>query len=226
MQSFFLFIFLICLPFLATSQFKSSFYKSLKNDGALLVRLSTKESQIAALRQKGKDKVADELAARQATINRNIINGFKENYTIGPVYFFFTEQTQAIRNKDFASVTFLDANLKPDTSIKFSGEKFLTAEFASIDQNEIKPTSKYDKAHGTQYHNGSVTTFEALILKDDQVVQLTDPYLVYVKTYESMFLRRTADNVIRKFNDKLKKRLPRLKKTRLATPKEAIKGSN
>src|SRR5690606_6420623 len=174
------------VPFLGLAQPNKNAQKSaqVKNEtplqklknGALLVRLSNKDNQTDALQKMGKTEAAAKIRSAQEKKNQNIILAFRKKYRFSPVYFFYSDQSQHILDGNLSSVVFLNDNLQPDSAIKFTGNNFLTAEISIVEQEEVK-LSKAEKRRGVKYHDGSVSTFEVLILKDEKFGQMKDPYL-------------------------------------------------
>lgn len=153
----------------------------LKN-GALLVRLQTKNKSISALRKNGNDKLADKIETEQKSRNMEIVSAFKAGFNFCPVYFFFSDDSQNIRERQFDKVVFLSKSLLPDTTIKFTKDHFLTAEFGTTDGD---------------------TSFGALIIKSDQLIQLKRPFPYYVRTFGSLPIKRSAYKTVKKMNKKL-----------------------
>lgn len=180
------------------------------HNGALLVRLQTKKKSIAALRKTKKDKLADMIETRQAELNKVIIRAFQDNFDFCPVYFFFSNHSENVRKKQFDKVEFLNYSLLPDTNINFDHKDFLISEFGTIEQDKAKHFDGYYTVQGenglekrTKYYGGSNMRFGALIIKSDQFVQLRKPFPYYVRTFDSLPIRRKPKKVVIKMNMKL-----------------------
>lgn len=182
-------------------------------DGALLVRLKTKKNSIAALRKIGKDKLAEKLEEKQRKYNLKIVAAFKRNFKFCPTYFFFSDYSQNIRDRQFDKVIFLTDSLVLDTTIKFNNCNFLTAEFGTIEQDTAKRFSHYSyESDGNwnlkevkNYIGGHSMSFGALIIKSDQLIQLRRPFPFYVRTFDSLPISRSPKKVVKKMNRKLRK---------------------
>jgi hypothetical protein len=182
-------------------------------DGALLIRLITKSNSIVALRKLENNKLADRLEKKQAEYNLRIINVFKANFTFCPTYFFPSEYSSNVRERQFDKVLFLNENLLADTSIKFDNKNFLTAEFGAIEQDTAKHFSNYSYIRDStgrlekvsSYSGGPDMGFGALIIKSDKFIQLKRPFPYYVRTYDSLPINRSPNKVVRKMNKKLNK---------------------
>ena len=214
MHRIFLFLLMLQVPFLGLAQANRNAQKNtqvkketplqkLKN-GALLVRLSNKENQTEALQKMGKTEAAAKIRSAQEKKNQNLVLAFRKKYRFSPVYFFYSNQSPHILDGNLSRVVFLNDNLQPDSTINFSGNNYLTAEISIVEQEEAK-LSKAEKRRGVKYHDGSVSTFEVLILKDEKFEQMKDPYLIYVRTWDSLFLRRKTDAIVGIFANKIVK---------------------
>jgi len=192
---------------------KMSKYQILSlKEGSLLVRLQTKAPTIAALRSKGKNNEADNLELQQADMNQSIVTAFREKFSFCPVYFFYSYDSPFVNEKQFDKVTFLNEHLKTDTTIKFAGNFFLTAEFGTIDQDT---TARFDSYYYTRterglekralYYGGCNMGFGALIVKSDIFVQLHKPFPYYVRTFETVPFIVNTNHVVSKMNKKLNK---------------------
>jgi hypothetical protein len=182
----------------------------LKN-GALLVRLKTNNNSIAALRKIGKIKQADEMQKKQAAYNLKIIRAFRKNFDFCSVYFFFSNYSTNISERLFNKVIFLNDSLVPDTSIKFTYKTFLTAEFGIIEEDTAKYYSyasfESDSSEGrhlvSHYYGGTEMGFGALLIKSDKFIQLRRPFPYYVRTFDSLPVERSTDEVVKMMNKDL-----------------------
>lgn len=185
----------------------------LYSGGALLVRLQTKKASIDGLRERGNFGMADKIEEEQKELNQKIVNGFKSNFDFCKTYFFYSHYSKYVKQGQLDSVVFLDKNLEVDTSISVGNNRFLTAEFGKTKQ----APGKYYENYETIKTDGGVTTrntyygephmgFRALIIKDDQFVQLRKPFPYYVRTLSSfIFIKRRPHKTIARMNKKLHK---------------------
>ena len=182
------------------------------HNGVLLVRLKTKKPSIDALRKAGKTKMADQLQMEQEDLNKEIIREFRSEFKFCPTYFFFSEYSPQVRDKRFDKVVFLNSLLQPDSNIKFTGQKFLTAEFGNVEQDTAKfSAGQYDinDANGYQKKNAQYGSsnmgFGALVIRSDQFIQLKKPFPYYARTLASVAFRRTTKQVVKLMNKQLTK---------------------
>ncbi|MEP7168672.1 MAG: hypothetical protein ABI855_04825 [Bacteroidota bacterium] len=179
-------------------------------DGALLVRLQTKENSIIALSQIGKYDLSDKIKNRQLNYNKEIISAFKNNFTFCPVYFFFSSYSDSILSGHVKGIIFLNDSLLPDTGIKMKSGKFLTAEFGIIEQDTTKYFSNYYFCEGENgletkslYYGGPDLRFGVLKIMSDQLVQLKEPFPYYVRTFNSLPVKRKLSKAVLRMNKKL-----------------------
>jgi hypothetical protein len=182
----------------------------LKN-GALLVRLKTKKSTIDVLRKNGRIKEADEIEAKQAIFNKNIICAFKYKFDFCPTYFFFSDYSNFVKDKQFDKVKFLSGDLQVDTAIKFTYKTFLTADFGPIEQDTVRYADGYNLVADqdwsvkkvTKNYSGPNFGFDALIIRSDIFIQLRDPFPYFQRTREPMpsnkKLRKTVETINNRF---------------------------
>lgn len=181
------------------------------HDGVLLVRLQTKKKSIEGLREMGKMDFADRIEIRQAGLNKEIIYAFQANFDFCPTYFFYSDDSKAVKEKDFDRVEFLNEKLKVDTTISFEGQNFLTAEFGKVKQASGQYFDGYAYESGEdgieerkKYYGSANMGFDALIIKSDQFVQLSNPFPYYYRTLESLpILNRRPGKVVKRMNAQL-----------------------
>lgn len=181
------------------------------HDGVLLVRLQTRKNTIDALRRNGREKEAKQAELQQGELNKTIISALRNNFDFCPVYFFYSDYTPQVVQKQLDQVVFLNDSLQPDPAIKVSADKFFTAEYGPIGQDT---TSRYSHSTYTpggdwsmkkedNYYGGTSSSYTTFSIKSDQLVRLYDPFPYYAKT-----LSRTSnmiDVMVRKLNAKLHK---------------------
>lgn len=182
--------------------------KNLQN-GALLVRLHTKNSSIAALRSHGFEGRADQMEQSQRKLYLEIVKAFRRHFTFCPVFFFFSDYSDQVRSKDWVATQFLNDSLVADFQIKPSASNYFTAEFSTIDQD----TSKFFDYHNNQagsssdpsknYYSGSSMGFGALLIKSDQFIQLKKPFPFYVRTFDTLPIKRKTSKVVIRMNKQL-----------------------
>ncbi len=192
---------------LATTQIKQ-----LKG-GVLLIRLHSKKNLTDTLRKKGMPEQAEEIEKKQSYYNLEIIHAFRESFNFCPVYFFYSEYSEAVKKKQFDKVIFLNEKLRQDTSIKFNAQQFFCAEFGTISNDTSRSSvthyetdsGKQPEAHTKQYEgaDGPTTGITGIIIESDQFIQLRKPFPFYKRTYTSVFGKRIIKNAVAGMNENL-----------------------
>jgi hypothetical protein len=183
------------------------------HSGALLVRLHTNAYVIEALRKKGRLNEADALEKKQRMVNVKIVAAFKAEYHFCPVYFFSSSYSKLVEERQFDQVTFVNDSLMADEKIQLTESNFFTAEFGTIEQDTTKYLSDYTKeldSNGNykmvpNYIGGANPGFEVIAIKSDRFVQLRKPFPYYVRTYSTLFFKRSANKTVRLMSKKLSK---------------------
>lgn len=216
-----LLLLMVCVSIFAYSQdgevkvYKKTFKKveayqqiiDLKS-GVLLVRLKTRSSAITLMREKGWNTKADQVQAEQDAINKTIIAAFKSDFTFCQVYFFKSEDSDKVREKEFDQVDFFDSELQIIERVVIGEKNVFTAEFTKIEQieGEAKDVPYYENGENglekrQKSTGGASMGFEALIIKDDQLKQLKRPFPYYERTFKTIFfMKRKPSKVVRKMN--------------------------
>ncbi|WP_027420085.1 hypothetical protein [Crocinitomix catalasitica] len=152
------------------------------------------------------------IESEQADLNKKIVEAFQNNFDFCPTYFFFSDYSSSIRKGDFNNVEFLNEKLLPDTTILLSNRSFLIAEFGRIEQDTAKYFDGYYYTSGdnglerkTSYYGGPNMRFGALVIKNDQFMQLRRPFPYYVRTFDSLPIKRSPKNVVKRMNKKLQR---------------------
>jgi hypothetical protein len=179
--------------------------------GVLLVRLKTRKNSISALRRSGQNEKADKIQRKQDKFNANVISAFKTNFDFCPAYFFYSDFSQQVLDKEFDKIEFLDDSLQYDPNISLQSKTFLTAEFGIIEQDTAQYFDGYYYSPGegrgqekrTKYNGGPNMSFEALIIKSNKFTQLRRPFPYYVRTLNSLPIRRHPKHVVTKMNAQL-----------------------
>lgn len=174
--------------------------KSLKN-GVLLVRLFRKKQSIEALKEYNRFRDAEKLEKKLLEENLEIAYAFEENFDFCPVYFFYADHSPALLRRDWDSVVFMNYFLEPlDPQIK--PENFLTAEFSTIKPDTAKyytGTRLEPGANGLErkemYGSKPDLGFSAIIMMDENLVQLKRPFPYYIRRYKKLLFFERAYSV-------------------------------
>lgn len=177
--------------------------------GALLVRLYEKENQIALLEKQGKyASVIQSYKDKIAKENNEIVDAFKNQFTFCPVYFFYSKDSEHIKNRDFKQVQLMNNNGEPSDK-GFSDQYFYTADLSELRVDTIS----YITSHTTRDENDNFTiakgkktrvSYEAIMIRSDEFVDLLTPFPYSTRTYKDLPLfRRTIARTINKLNFRL-----------------------
>ncbi len=183
---------------------------SILKNGSLLVRLKTKSNTINALKEIGDTVSANLLIENQNNLNKRIISAFKNNFTFSPVYFFFSDYSDTVRNHNFKDMHFLNDDLVSDPTIRPGTSRFLTAEFgnvlpdtASYFSGSYLAQSENGLKREESYYGSADTKLIAIILMSDQFIQLCDPFPYYVKVGKEDPTQKGLDGAVKKLNARL-----------------------
>ena len=180
--------------------------------GILLVRLKTSVNKINALLKMGDTSEANRVKRVQEIQNRKIIDAFKHYYSFCETRFFFNTKTKQVLNKEFDKI-FLDENLLPDSTIVIDRSKqVFIAEFGAVEQDTLKyysytdyePNGNWNLKRMDYYYGGPDLGVNALIIKDENLIQLTKPF-PYKKRTPFNSEKKHPDRAVKKMNKKLNK---------------------
>ena len=164
---------LLILPLVKSFCQNSNTYST----NAILIRLQTNIHLINYLKKEGKTEQAKEIELKQNKKNEKIINAFNKEWTLSPVYFFYSQNSLEIKNKNYTSL-FKDINNTPISREEFNNLKsnYIIGYFGQT-SNKIK--------------------FHALNFNDADFNKLKKPLPRYVRTYEKLwFLKRNYKRII------------------------------
>jgi len=155
----------------------------------LLVRLSARKNSINAMRKVGKEKMALKTERKQRERNLLIIEAFKKEFTFCEVYFFYSEDSDFIRKHQLDSVSFLSEKLLIDKAIEFKNTSFYTAELGTVNSD-------------AENSSGNLS-ISALIIKDDQLVQLNQYFPYYIREFKGLPFQRAIFKMVKQMDNKL-----------------------
>ena len=146
--------------------------------GALLVRLQTNEKLINHHLEMGNIKKANTELRKQKERNQNIIKAFQKEWKIGPVYFFYSNHYDEIKENQFQNVFTNEQELKLNNLQKQKlYNNFLIAYFGKKKNTPIK--------------------FHALTICDANLTSLKKPIPSYVRTYKGLgIFERKLENIV------------------------------
>lgn len=181
----------------------------LKN-GALLVRIFTRDKVAEAVSRSGDRLMAEEMLRKQRERNRDIYEAFEKHWDFCPVYFFEAESSTAVKTINRENIIFLGEKLERDTEIRFPKGNFLTAEFRTLSESDDETFElRYMTSEGhwvVEIHDNpgkDTGTFSAFHIMSNNFADLFSPFPHYVRTYDDLIFRRKPAAAIRKMNKRL-----------------------
>ena len=157
--------------------------------GALLVRLKTSENKIVALRKADREKQALKAVEWQKAQNQKIVKAFKTYFDFAPVYFFYSEHSDNVRQGKYKGI-FLNENLELDSTIVLDNRPVYTAEYTAIKQdtfvqfshNELEQTGNFQSEWVPRYYGQPNMGFRAIVVKNQNFEQMVEPFPYYART--------------------------------------------
>ena len=181
----------------------------LKN-GALLVRIYSRNKVAEAVSRTGDKLMGEEMLRKQQERNREIYEAFEKHWDFCPVYFFEAESSTAVKSINRENIIFLGEKLERDTDIRFPEGNFLTAEFGTLSgRSEDTFELRYIDDGGNwmvEIHDSpqkGIGTFSAFHIMSNTFADLFSPFPHFVRTYDDLIFRRQPSVAVRKMNKRL-----------------------
>ncbi|KAA3652269.1 MAG: hypothetical protein DWP98_01460 [Bacteroidetes bacterium] len=170
------------------------------NSGTLLCRLYTSIPKIEAMKKVGMIEEAAEVEETQRKLNLGIINSFRKNYTYSKVEFFYSYNSESVRNGELSNI-FLDDSLNVDSSIIIeTSEKLFTVGYQKIDQDSIQIFDQNTYGDGkpprATYYGGPDFSFNAFVIMTQQFQQLDRPFPYYTRAFAPSFKQHKTMRVL------------------------------
>jgi hypothetical protein len=170
-RNYFLLLFLLT-PFLLAAQSRKEQaaleIEQLKK-GVLLVRLKTGSLQLKSLEDAGNKKEAEAYRNKLKTENEAIVTAFRSQFKFCPVFFFYSNNSEKVRNGDFLNYL-LNDELQPDSTMHIpASDYYLTTEFGFTEKQQI----------------------QGLVVMDRDFNQLRPPFPYLVRRFQGPARERT-----------------------------------
>ena len=184
-------------PYLNYSYFKERGAGSYANysisklkKGALLVRLKTRKASIDALRKTGQNKKADKLHKQVFEDNRKVIQSFKKHYSFSDVYFFYSTESDEVRNGNLSGIFLNENTLEVDTDkqIDITQQHYMILDIGPL---------KIPVSDDSEYQHTSLS--RALVMKDKDFEQMYRPFPFYINAMD----KSNIHNQVIRLNTKL-----------------------
>ncbi|PIX32598.1 MAG: hypothetical protein COZ21_12805 [Bacteroidetes bacterium CG_4_10_14_3_um_filter_31_20] len=163
--------------------------QQLKN-GILLIRLKTSENKINALIEMGKIEKANKIKTKQYIENKAILATFKNRFKFCKTAFFYSNKSKYIQENKFSNI-FLNDSLLIDSTIVIDSKKpIFIAEFGTLEPDTMiyfshysyEPNSDFSVKKTEHYYSSSSNIdIYALIIKDQNFIQLNKPFPYYTR---------------------------------------------
>ena len=154
-------------------------------ESAILFRLKTNNHLINYYLENGETEKAHLEKEKQKSYNNQIIRMFEKEWDFCPVYFFYSQHSKEITNKNFQHVfKGIDQQILNQEELNTLKNNFIVIYFGST-QGKLK--------------------FDALIISDQNLIQLKKPNPRFVRTYKNLgFLKRNLTKIIKILEKKIK----------------------
>jgi len=156
------------------------------NGSVLLVRLKTGKSTIDAMQKAGKTKMAANRQKQVDEENKRIIKAFKDEFDFCPMYFFYSDDSRLLKDKNFESIVYVNDSAQKDKNISPQFSRFFVAEFGSVGPNE-----------------GAIFDMQGLIIMNDELVPLQKPFPFFVKKSSLRNSKKSIFIAVNKMNRNL-----------------------
>lgn len=175
--------------------------------GILLVRLPTIKSKISKLKEMGKFAEAKKISTFNKQFHFDVIHSFAGNFHYCPVYFFYSNNTEDIKNGNINGNIF-DQKRKKIKNLDTPLEQIFFAEFGQVHQQEmlIEQDGKKIKVAG-------IGGKDALVIRTHEGIQPLRPF-PYSIDYKNVF-NGNLNLAVRKLNKRLFKIHGKMKKREL-----------
>lgn len=176
---FFLF-FLLNTTCSSFSQSSANAHKNiiLLKNGALFIKLKTSENVINGLIARGRKDEAEKIRTDQAMENKEIINAFKNNFKFCKVFFFYSNNSQKIKDGNYKGCL-INTNNEIDST--FNSIDYLIGEFGQTETNRI----------------------DAFLIEDKNFDQLKKPFPFLIRLNKFGVATRSKDEMAKAVNDEL-----------------------
>ena len=172
----------------------------LKN-GTLLVNLHTYTTTVTALQNSGRQKEADKLQGDLKQMNQQIINAFETYFHFCNVYYFYSNNSDAVKAHKYDYVVF-DSAFNPVTASLLDTTSLFIADFSTTDNSRNLNSDSDDNREKSTAND---FTMSGLILRDKNMIQLNKPFPYYVRVsnFEMVLTKEKIYKAIIKLNRKL-----------------------
>jgi hypothetical protein len=147
---------------------------NLLKSGALLVRLKTNINTITKLKAAGNIDLATQVERETNLRNKIIIASYIQEFTFCPVYFFYSNYSDSVKNKSIKGI-FLNTNLEIDPTIECKASFYLIADYGgNIYNSSLGIVSESSASKSIE--RGDPIREVAISIKNRYFIQLHNPF--------------------------------------------------
>lgn len=172
------------------------YIQQLKNGGALVIRIKSRDKNIAAYRSAGQEKIAERMLQDDRKLNLQIMDAFRTQFRFCPYYFMYARNSRSfVEGKRNVLV---NEGLREDSTIKFEHSNFLFVDFGTSMINES--VNPYTQVSQTQ-EGSTPGNSQAYIILDTNFKQLHAPFPYH--TFINDFEQNQHQKAVARLNRKL-----------------------
>lgn len=153
---------------------------SLKNNGAILIRLKTNSNTINRLKKAGNIDLATQVERETFINNKAIIRAFTNEFKFCPTYFFTSDFSDSVKNKQLTGV-FVDTNLVLNSTISCNHPFYLIAEQGTLYDSSLGLVTELQASKTTEKGTPAKDVF--MVIKNRFFIQLNKPFPFYQQGY-------------------------------------------
>lgn len=153
---------------------------SLKNNGAILIRLKTNSNTINRLKKAGNIDLATQVERETFINNKAIIRAFTNEFKFCPTYFFTSDFSDSVKNKQLTGV-FVDTNLVLNSTISCNHSFYLIAEQGTLYDSSLGLVTELQASKTTEKGTPAKDVF--MVIKNRFFIQLNKPFPFYQQGY-------------------------------------------
>lgn len=152
-------------------------------EGVLLVRLVRHTAKIEQLKKMKQKDQAKKIEKDDAKKNEKVMEAFAEHFDFCPVYFFYSDYSIEVKNKDF-------------------GNHIMTADNNPVDAEKIASGPIYTAEYGFIRNDTGTERARGIRIMDDQLDQLSHPF-PYGIIADYVLWKRSESSLVRSINGRL-----------------------
>ncbi len=170
-------------------------------NGYMLVQLFNRDKTKHFIQQELGDGAVAKYEEKQLAKHKRLMGAFESHYSFNKVLFFYSNDKEHIKNRNFESVTFYGYKHQPIHKDSIKIDTFFIGEVSRVESDSVT----YVKSTGESHKRPSYA-FSAFVIRDDQFRQLEKPFPFYVRTFEGTpIFRRKENGLVKSLQSKLER---------------------